>query len=330
MAYIFLIAAEHQLTQVKIAIDFFKVASKQVFLIVLKIGNTDYIDRILNDNYFRNITYVFDNWVFKDLFLNRSIIVSYINFCKKLKKEHDEYFFFTSHYDSDPDLLLAAIIKPKQYFLMDEGTASFSVLKKRQLKVKQTIQYLIKSFIYGYRINLPNKITYFSQYHLDKHQNDSIVNYVLPKALNPLKVLLRQECIFIGSSIVEVGLISLSNYLFFIKKIHFDMGNKKITYFAHRKESLEKLKMIERMGFSIEVNKEPFENQFARWIECPATISSFFVTGVLDNIAKSNEKIPELKVYKFDTKLIIKDGEVYEAIYKDMANNLRLKFITLS
>ena len=326
---VFLIGTEHQLFQVQIAISHFKLDTKKIFLLILAIENDNFAQKMKGNGQYGQVV-VFQNWVFKDLLLNRSKCVAFITFCNNLKRDNTIDNFFTSHYDSDPDLLFLSIVNPTQYYLMDEGTASFSVVNTRnKLVYQKKIELFIKSLLYGKVFSLPSKVTYFTQYNLNKKDYDIIKKYQVNKISNPLIKLLRSESIFIGTSIVELDMIKDVHYLILLQKVYNDIKETKCYYYPHRKESAEKLQLIEQMGFIIKKIDEPFESMFSKQQEFPALCCSFFTTGVLYNIAKSNEIIPELKVYKFNVTLLKFDSNVYERIYTEMLTNSRLKFIEI-
>jgi hypothetical protein len=326
---VFLISTEHQLFQVKTAIEHFKLDTKKVLLLILAIDNDNFAQKMTGNKQYGEVI-VFQNWVFKDLFLNRSKCNLFISFCEDLKRNNTVDTFFTSHYDSDPDLLFLSIVTPPQYYLMDEGTASFSVVNSRKKIVyRKKIEIFIKSILYNRAFSLPQKITYFTQYNLHKNKQDVLEKYQVNKINNPLTKLLENESIFIGTSIVELNMIKESDYLVLLQKVYDSLNQTKCYYYPHRKESITKLRLIEQMGFKVKKIDEPFENMFAKEKEFPALCCSFFTTGVLYNIAKSNMVTPELKVYKFDLTLLLIDNEVYDQIYIEMQTNNKLRFIEI-
>ena len=327
--FVFSIGTEHHLFQVKAAIKHFNINANEILLLVFEIGNTNYIDGLKRSNNFGSI-HVFPNWTFKDLFFNRSKFNSFITFCKELKKDISECTFFSSHYDSDPDLLLLAIVKPHKYYLMDEGTASFTVQNNRlKHDGKPVIINFIKSILYGHFIKLPKKLTYFTQYNLQLSKNEKIEKYEIEKRDNPLLNLNINEALFIGTSIVEVGYLKEMDYLSMMLTIYNDIKSQKVYYYPHRKESAPKLLQIASIGFNIKKIDEPFESFFSKQIETPAFFCSLFVTGVLDNISKANETIPKLRIYKFDTNIMLEGRVVYDNIYREMSSNKDLVFYEL-
>ena len=101
---------------------------------------------------------------------------------------------------------------------------------------------------------------------------------------------------FLGSSVVEVGLIKKNSYFDILKRISSDYKNKKIHYYPHRKESPNKLKDLEDLGFKIIKNNQPFEILFLSFNNMPHIITSIYISGVLDNISKRYKNISEEEV----------------------------------
>ena len=326
---VFLIGTEHQLFQVKTAIAHFNLATENVILVIVAVEKDGFAQKMKGSNQFGKVI-IFKNWVFKDLLSNSSKCKEFIDFCVDLKKRNIVDTFFTSHYDSDPDLLFLSIVNPTMYYLMDEGTASFSVVHSRNKpNYQKKIEISIKSLLYGIAFSLPKKVTYFTQYNLDKKEEDVLEKYYIKKIANPLANLINDESIFIGTSIVELNMIKESDYLSLLIKIYDEINHTKCYYYPHRKESTEKLRLVEQIGFVIKRIDEPFEMMFVKQQKFPILCCSFFTTGVLDNMAKSNEIVPELRIYKFDVTLLLLHSEVYEQIYTEMQTSQQLKFIEI-
>lgn len=326
---VFLVGTEHQLFQVKRAIDKFKLINERILLVVLEVNGESLIRKIEDEKEFDKVV-VFQNWIFEDILRNRSKPNAFIKFCNQLKENYSVARFFTSHYDSDPDLLFLSIVNPPEYYLMDEGTASFMVVYRRcTLDYRKRIQILIKSILYLKVFSLPTKLTFFTQYNLNVKKEDTVIKYQVEEMSNSLTNLIREESIFVGTGLVEVNMMKESVYLALLRKVYEGIKYTKCYYYPHRKESIKKLQLIEQMGFVIKRIDEPFESMFAKQNELPGLCCSFFTTGVLYNIAKSNKTIPELRIYKFDLKTLLQQRKIYEQIYIEMQSNKRLKFIQI-
>jgi hypothetical protein len=327
MTNIFLIGAEHQLFQVDIAISHFRIEKKSIILIIEKVSNNHkFIDKVNNSNVYGEVI-IFESWTFKDLFRNPYKHQFFINLC--LSFVNKEIFFFASHYDSDSTLLFNSIVKPSKYFLMDEGTASFSVqIQRNSFEFRTKLKVFIKSLFYKKQISLPKELMYFTKFELDLPKNDQKVIYKVEKNNNPLTLLNQEELIFIGSSIVEMKMIEEIAYINCLAKVVVENKEKisKFYYYPHRKECVEKLDKIIKLGFEIRYLEEPFEPFFNKQIEISSIICSFYTTSVIYNIAASNNKFPKLIIYKFDNSLLKTDRLVYENIYKAMKTNKLINF----
>ena len=223
--YIFLIAAEHQLFQVKEAHNHFDISSSDSIIIVLKYGPTNFIENLLNNHEFPNI-FVFDSWKFSDLVFNRNIPNKFIRFCEKIKVDLRNFIFFSCHYGSDHYLLFLSIVKPSKYYLMDEGTANFATQLKRSEGRKNLIKNTIKSLLYFSQVRLPSSLVYFTQYNLIPSKFDQVEKYDIKIKQNELHSLIDDEVIFLGSAIADGKhgkIVNLKDYLSFLEKVSFDI-----------------------------------------------------------------------------------------------------------
>ena len=330
MKFIFLISAEHQLFQVENAISNFGILRNDVVLIIEKVSNNqNFIDKHLNSKLYPKVI-IFESWTFIDILKNPYKYQNFINLCLSFSKY--DITFFASHYDTDSPLLFNSIVKPDKYFLMDEGTASFTVqMQRNTFELISKIKFFIKSIFYRTRIRLPLTLTYFTKFYLSLSKNDYIEIYKVEKNNNALTSLIRNELIFIGSSIVELKMMDKVDYIRYLSKIISD-SSCEITnfhYYPHRNESENKLSEIAKLGFKIFHLDEPFETFFRSQVKIAGTICSFFTTNVIFNIATSNIILPKLVIYKFDTNLLKRDRQVYENIYENIKTNKKINFLML-
>lgn len=327
---VFLIGTEHQMSQVEYAIKHFQLDTMSIIIIIDNSDqNQSFISKINKNTSFINVL-TFDNWTFKDLIFNKSKSKQYTSMCQNFVKH--EVVFFASHYSTDATLLFKSIVKPVQMYLMDEGNASFLVKTKRiENKWNDKIKFLIKSFLYKKWIQLPKKLVYFTRFNFDLPQKDSAVIYSVTQIQNPLKQLITNELSFIGSSIVELKMISEINYLLFLQIIIAKHSHliKIFKYYPHRKECPKKLELISRMGFEIVQIGEPFESWFSKQTNVSEVLCSFYTTGVIYNIEGANHNVPKLIIYKFDSNLLKIHKKIYEDIYTTFKKNKKIIFETL-
>ena len=329
MSHIFLVCAEHHLFQVRYAIDHFKLDKKDVVLIIEDTDlNHSIVNKIANSSEFENFI-VFESWVFKDLILNRKRVNAFIEICQKVNISYPHIHFFASHYDTDSTLLFLSLVKPSKFYLLDEGSASFSVNDKRNKNVHDSIPYLIKSLLYKVKIGIPKSLIYFTKYDFHQLKNDTIEKYSLKKKNNPLKVLIPSETVFLGSSVSDIGFMNEDVYLGFLKKIHAGHSEKTLYYYPHRKENKTKLLNIQKIGFTIVKLDCPFEDMFEEAERFAGKICSFHCSTVLDNISGLNQNLPQLIIYKFDANYLLQDAQIYETIFKYMKENKDLSIIDL-
>ncbi len=117
-----------------------------------------------------------------------------------------------------------------------------------------------------------------------------------------------------------------NTYLLLLERVYNENISAQQYYYPHRKEEVEKLKRIEAIGYKIVRLNEPFENYFKTQTKCASIISTFYCSGVLDNISISNKNLPELRIYKFNSNLIKRERYIYDAIHQHMLQNKELIF----
>jgi len=319
------------LLQVKEAVKCFSIEKKQVVFFIL-VHNNDL--HWWNDTYdfaFKENVKVIKNWVFADLFFHRYKFKIFINELNKLNKQNYKYILFNSQYLSDPSMLICSIINPVRYYLMDEGTASFNVVQFRGGRkfYKTSFKIFIKSILYGYKISSPTSITYFTQYNLEiANKRDEI--FVYKFNLREIEELEIDEnwIIFLGSSMTDVNMLSLKEYLNILRKVKKIYFSENLCYYAHRKESAEKLNLIKDIGFNVVENDKPFEMLYKDMKKFPKIICSF-QSPVLDNLSKNYLLSSTLIIFRYNIELLKRNKTSVELIYKEFEKNKKLTIVDI-
>ncbi len=327
---VFLIGAEHQMAQVNFAKSHFDLDPKTIVVFIEKTyENENFISKLKNTVVPETIIF-FESWTFKDLIYQNSKSRKFISICQKYVNQ--EVVFFASHYDTDSTLLFNSIVKPKKMYLMDEGNASFLVKAKRKKNsLIDKIKFIVKSVFYKKVIQLPKKLVYFTQFKFDLPKNDTAIIYKKPIIQNPLQDLIQKELGFIGSTISENEMISEQQYLLFLQNIknqHLPLIDV-YKYYPHRKENPKKLELISGLGFEIVKIDEPFEDWFSKQTNVSEVLCSFYTTGVIYNIEISNQVLPKLIIYKFESNLLKLHKKIYDDIYTTFIKNKSIIFETL-
>lgn len=326
MKYIFLIGTEHQLSQVEFASIHFKIPKDDVILIIQGVDNDSLYKKVMAENSYVNILF-FSNWVFKDLILKRDRFKHFIAICNTLKDSYKTLVFLASHYSDDSTFIALSILKPIRFYLMDEGTASYGVVnKRRSLNLMLILKLFIKSILYQLRLREPGEIAYFTKFNLVASDNDKIELYEIPKLENTL-ISFEKQFGFLGSSVVEVGVMDLTDYLFYLSKIAVQYNNLELIYYQHRKEDGDKLDRIRDMGFKIVNLGYPYEKHFSSQEYLPEILGSFYTTSVLINISERYLNIPKLNIFVFPFEKLKKQKDVFEDILNDLKQDHNLNFI---
>lgn len=185
---------------------------------------------------------------------------------------------------SKPLILLARFTKKKIY-LVDDGLYLLSYIKK------------IESLNCTLYTVLPLLPTNNCKY--------KIIN----KAIKRFDKIEGIDCVcFIGQPIVELGFISVDNYIHQLKRVvnHFSFEYEVFRYYVHRSESEEKLKKIGELGFEVIFLDTNLEHHFYKQGAPSGVFLGFYSTALLNifNAHVSSEfffvetslDIPSLKI----------------------------------
>lgn len=308
----FIIAADHHFLQVKEAITEYQIEDDDFYVIFIQVTDRKWIDKIIDQNGLGNYS-VFKNWIFKDLFFKRKVPNNYISFLKSVNNINN---LFVSQYSSDYSLLSYNLLKLNRVILMDEGTTSFKIVKSRSIEKKNDFKMILKSIFYGVYLKLPLSVEYFTQYELDTGVSDFVKKYSFQKKNIHFEKKSKNQIILLGSSIVEVGLISEDDYFALLINIKNIFSNCQIDYYAHRKENQKKLDLIIKKNFNVIENSAPFETVYSELKVLPKCICSFY-SPVLVNLNRMYSELPELLIFEFNLELLAFNKEVIRDIYED-------------
>jgi hypothetical protein len=301
MKYMFLIGTKHHLAELNYAIKHFEISPNDVLLLIIKNSNEDF-SGILDKYQHFPVVKVFDDWVIKDLIYNRL--------------KHKLFFYF---------------INSLKVYLLDDGLHHFTsyYFFKSPERYIYILQLLIKSLLYGKYIKFYKGFIYLTRHEFIVNNAEKAEKYTIEKYNNPLKDLINDEVIFLGSCLVECNAMKYENYMTLLKTIKEIFKEKKIFYFPHRREDELNFKKIEALGFIMNKIEEPFESYFSRLKTCPSIICSFYSTAVIQNLALRFENIPNFKAIKFKDKLLLNPSKTDNAIYEQLKCINQIEIIDL-
>jgi len=330
MKYLFLIGTQHHLIQLNTAIEHFKIPPNDAILLFIKNPGED-ISRKLEKYQHLLAVRIFENWVFKDLLFNRSKQRVFVSFIKKLK-ERDTQFTLFSTVSYETGLLVKSLIEVDKFYLMDDGLGHFTnyYFYKSPKRYIYILKLLAKSVLYLRYLKFNTEFIYFTEHSFIIENSKRVEKYTIEKHNNPLELLINDEVIFLGASLIEAKLMTYENYMKLLTLIKKIFKQKKVFYFPHRKEEDSILRDIEALGYIIQKTNEPFENYFSLLNTCPSTICSLYTTAVIQNIAQRFINIPKLEVIKFNRNLLLNSQKVHEAIYIQMKNIKGIEIIDLT
>jgi hypothetical protein len=325
----FLIGTQHHLAELNYAIKHFNISPNNVMLFIIKNPNEDFSGIINNYQHF-SLVKVFDHWVIKDLIFNRSKYKLFFSFINKLK-ENNERFTIFSTVSYEVVLILMSVLKVDKIYLLDDGLHHFTdyYFFKSPKRYIYIFQLLIKSLLYRKYIKFNQDFIYFTRHDFIVKNAERAEKYTIEKYDNPLKDLINDEVIFLGSCLVEANIMKYENYMTLLTTIKEIFKQKKIFYFPHRREDELNFKKIEALGYIIKKIDEPFESYFSRLNTCPSIICSFYSTAVIQNLALRFENIPKLNAIKFKNKLLLTSPKESQAIFQQLKNINGIEIIDL-
>ena len=330
MKFIFLIGTQHHLVQLNSAITHFKISPEGTILLFIKNQGEDISKKLEKYQHLYEVK-VFENWIFQDLIFDRSKHREFISFINKLKNEDNQFTLFST-VSYETGLLVKSLLKIDKFYLMDDGLGHFTnyFFYKSPRRYIYILKLLIKSILYWKYLKFNSEFIYFTEHDFIVENSKRAVKYTIEKHNNPLKKLINEEVIFLGSSLIEVKLMTYENYMALLTSIKKTFKQKKIFYFPHRKEEDSILRDIEALGFIIRKINEPFESYFSGLNTCSSTICSLYTTAVIQNIAQRFVNIPNLEVIKFNKNLLLNSQKEYEAIFNQMKSIKGIEIIDLT
>ena len=291
---VFIVFANHQLHQVEKAIEYFKMVKHSIIILNFVNDNEKGIIQDFGKTHSYKVSNL-NNWVFKDLLKNSSEWREFEQKLIEIRNGGKSINLFTSQYLNDSVLLANNILKPSGYYLMDEGTASFDYADMREKNKEGILKTKIKSLLYAKYLSFPKSITYFTKYNFKiTRKSDSIIKYKEEKVKNKIEKIDEDKVFYLGTSLVELGLMDRTNYFTYLKDIFEMYPKKKLYYIPHRKESLLKLSEIEKLGYNLKKIDVPFEMWYRAQKNIPGVVSSHYYATVLGNLIDLFQNLPKI------------------------------------
>ena len=172
-------------------------------------------------------------------------------------------------------LVSTKIIFHKKLVILDDGVSSLAIKDKLSFNKSPYDDFLgFKQKIFDFFIKAPKKFTLFTIFHehLDLDDNINLVPNNFHAITSDLEYQkLNSTVYFIGTPVVEDGLISMINFNNFFRNFkEFNM-----IYFPHRREEIDNLKNIELQGVKLNFSQIPFELFLIESKKLPSKIISF-------------------------------------------------------
>jgi hypothetical protein len=202
-------------------------------------------------------------------------------------------------YDSGVMVAAANACRSAEVWILDDGTASllFPGYRYEGLRQRHQSSGVRRSWM-GFDSRLPAKVGVFSIYDLPLRPPDTLHR-------NPMAVL-RESIAFddsgpvflVGSMIPEHDICSFEDYGVWLARIREHFGDRRIHYFAHRRESMEpKIGVLEKLGIKVETPELPFELALSKASRKPSALASFYTT-IFDTLVAA-DAVPAGRLFSF-------------------------------
>lgn len=321
---LFIVGTPHQLHQVGHALAYFNIEPDNALVLIICHG--DDIGRFSAALEHLRITNVshFEPWTFRDVLSGTTNHRKYIDHLRSLAASLRLEGLFVSHYDSDPEVIACSALRgDRPPYLLDEGNASFYVNEKRNSwasRLQFGFKNLVKTAIYRFNLRRPKSLVFFSQYTFTPCRNDRLLTYTPSRTAiaDSASVVDGQVVHFLGSSVVEMGVIAGPVYLALLAFVRAFFVGRAVIYYAHRKESGVNLERIRQVGFVIRQEDSPYEQHLVAQQEFPGCIASFYFSSALYKIETDYVLPSSLTMFYFDANRLLVQRGIYGEIYRCM------------
>lgn len=184
----------------------------------------------------------------------------------------------------------ANVMPHNKVVLLDDGVATLEIAAERkqeivkEVKVRlvKKIKLLAKKIIQGVKDKSQKSLVFFTMYDFLVSEKDSVLKNEFKYFRSNISSLPVSDVIyFIGGPLSEVGIVKQDVYFHCLRKVKQYFPGKEIIYIAHRRESAEKLDLINsELGLKVVLFNYPIEYQLAMIGPRPKVLASFISTAL--------------------------------------------------
>lgn len=200
-------------------------------------------------------------------------------------------------------------IRAKEVIVVDEGFAVINVLDKKiknfnkkfkLFTLKEYIQSILFSFIFGFKLYPLKDIIYFSAYNFSEENSLNVVRNIYKK-LRCFSINKKFNQVFLlGQPFVNHHFLTEDAYIDILSQIKHYYYHKEILYCPHRDETPGNIQRIrDELRFEIEESKLPIEYRLSREKNIPQIVSSFY-SSALQNIYHIFNNSIEIESFEID------------------------------
>lgn len=228
-------------------------------------------------------------------------------------------YLFVGYYLSLENLHFINSTRHNHIVLLDDGIATIEINRRRKNReslfnawsAEFLAKALMKKILFGYKLNHPNSVTYFSNYSIDVPSYDKLIrndyNFIRQQIGSKTKL---QVVYFLGQPLSEINpkILKEETYLHYIQTILDYLSPLKVIYIPHRDEDKSKINRIrEKLRVEILEIRVPFEWFLISAKERPVKVAGM-VTSALPNCKSLFRGEIEFLSFKIKEKDYIQSG----------------------
>jgi hypothetical protein len=193
---------------------------------------------------------------------------------------------------------IANRLAPATLFQVDDGAGVLSIRKSLDSTPRFSLTDRIKMMGFGFQLALPRNINFFTAYDMTPFGTGEVVrnSYSFLRA-NMITARQDERHFFLGTSLVEINIVSEKDYLDALKRIREATHYEDIVYIPHRRECMGKLALVGELGFDVVKVSGCIEVYFAKQGITPKSISSFYSSALINLELIFGDLIP-LRAYR--------------------------------
>lgn len=230
-------------------------------------------------------------------------------------------YLFVGYYLSLENLHFINSVRYNQIVLLDDGIATIEINRRRKHReslfnawsLEFLAKVLMKRILFGYKLDHPKSVTYFSIYSIDVPPYDKLIrnDYKFIRQQIGSKTQL-QIAYFLGQPLSEINpkILKEETYIFYVQQILDYLSPLKVIYIPHRDEDRSKInRIMDMLGVEVLDINVPLEWFLIHSNDRPSKVAGL-VTSALPNCKSLFDGEIEFLSFKIKQEDYVKSGIV--------------------